>query len=199
MNPDNMSDHLHSKVSAQDVRIGGIEQRLTGVEGAVIDVGKDVKDLVAMMGNTKPTTQFILWIVGGLISVTLLLFVNPLKEADKYHDSKLDKHADVALSIRKELSATKQKALNAEVSAVSLSEAADSKSVMRHDELEKFIRLHESDRLKWQRHHSEHIASLEARMNAVEVCVSSNKAHSISTSNWIEKIDNIGTRNETNR
>lgn len=119
MSFDPVSEHIHSKVSAQDARIGGIETRLGSVETAVTDGFKALN--AKLDSNTKPQTFAILSVIGGVVSLVIAAFgivlsltVSPLRESDASTAAMMDKRTDITISLLKELSSTKQRTIDTE-------------------------------------------------------------------------------------
>lgn len=119
MSTDPVSEHLHSQVSAQDARIGGIETRLGSVETAVTSGFEALN--AKLDSNTKPQTFAVLSVIGGAVSLVLMGFgivlsltVSPLRESDASTAAMMDKKTDITIELLKELSATKQRIIDSE-------------------------------------------------------------------------------------
>lgn len=119
MPTDPVSEHLHSQVSAQDARIGGIETRLSSVETAVTDGFSTLN--AKLDSNAKPQTFAVLSTIGGAVSLVLMGFgivlsltVSPLRESDAATAALLDKKTDITLELLRDLSEAKQRVISAE-------------------------------------------------------------------------------------
>jgi len=166
MSTDTVSEHLHSQVSAQDARIGGIEARLSNVETAVTDGFATLN--TKLDSSTRPQTFAVLSTIGGAVSLVLMGFgivlsltVSPLRESDAATAAVLDKKTDITLRLLEELSETKQRTISAE----------------------SLISAHGYD-----------IRANEDDISDLRSDVSHLKANDITTRHWLERVDDLGSR-----